>query len=164
MQILCKDYKSTIVTVGGIRVNWKLTFELIHLYQSSSHVFEAAKNQLRMVSKVHAKYVLITSSPIRNVFSRSRRSLQILLCLKFYPYIPVFHDKQIWQKIWQKICQIKNYGKINLLKSCFQWDLISQHQPLLLWSLTPNQLGHPDMCWMGDLSNELQSHSIDSWN
>ena len=22
----------------------------------------------------------------------------------------------------------------------------------------PNLLGHPDMCWVGDLSNELQSH------
>ena len=58
----------------------------------------------------------------------------------------------------------KNSGKINLLKSCLRWDLISQQQPSLLWSLTPNQLGHGVLCWMGDLSNELQSHSIDSRN
>ena len=42
--------------------------------------------------------------------------------------------------------------------------MISQQQPSLFWSLTPNQLGHPAMCWMGDLSSELQSHSIDSRN
>ena len=30
----------------------------------------------------------------------------------------------------------KYSGKINFLKSCLQWDLISQQQPLL-WSLTP---------------------------
>ena len=47
----------------------------------------------------------------------------------------------------------KNSGKINLLKSCLQWDLISQQQPPLLWSLTPNHLGHGVLCWMGDLSN-----------
>ena len=58
----------------------------------------------------------------------------------------------------------KNSGKINLLKSCLKWDLISQQQPSLLWSLTPNHLGHRVLCWMGDLSNELQSHSIDSRN
>ena len=58
----------------------------------------------------------------------------------------------------------KNSGKINLLKCCLQWDLNSQQQPPLIWSLMPNQLGDPDMWWMGDLSNELQSHSIDSRN
>ena len=42
--------------------------------------------------------------------------------------------------------------------------MISQQQLSLLWSLTPNQLGHQVMCWMGDLSSELQSHSIDSRN
>ena len=48
----------------------------------------------------------------------------------------------------------KKSEKINLLKSCFQWDLISQQQPSLLWNLMPNHLGHGVLCWMGDLSNE----------
>ena len=55
------------------------------------------------------------------------------------------------RKVDRRSTRQKNSGKINLLKSCLQWVLISQQQPLLLWSLTPNHLGHGVLCWMGDL-------------
>ena len=53
----------------------------------------------------------------------------------------------------------------NYWKSSLQLELNLQQQPSLFWSLMPNQCGHQDfLCWMGDLWNELQSHSIDSRN
>ena len=66
--------------------------------------------------------------------------------------IRVFHDKQIWQKI----CQSNIFWKNKLTKKSFPlWDLNFQHQLPLIWSLTLNQCGHPDMYWMGDFSNEF---------
>ena len=49
--------------------------------------------------------------------------------------------------IWQEICQTKK--KLWKNKFTKKWDLISEQQPSLLWSLMPNQLGHQAMCWMG---------------
>ena len=51
----------------------------------------------------------------------------------------VLHDKCSDRKADRRSASWKTSGKTDLLKSYPQWDLISQQQPLLLCSLTPNQ-------------------------
>ena len=56
----------------------------------------------------------------------------VVVRVKCRPCNRVFHDKYICRKTDKRSARQKNSGKMNLLKSCLQWDLISQQQPSLL--------------------------------
>ena len=69
----------------------------------------------------------------------------------------VYHDKQIWQKIWETNKMRKNTFTLNLPPVGFDLPTAT----ITAWSLTPNHLSHAELYWMGDLWNKLQSHSTD---
>ena len=95
-------------------------------------------------------------TPLQNLDQSVAFRATTLFTIGWRP-IGVFTISISYRKADRRSARQKNSGKINLLKSCLQWDLISQQQPSLLWSLTPNHLGHWVLCWMRDLSNEFCS-------